>query len=83
MVLDRVPTGKKENPFFWHLRKGGFLSSNLGWDSLDSENEFPGPLGPGAPKVQNGVEKALFDSFLDFREAWELIFELFLQLSAR
>ena len=22
-----------------------------------SENEFPGPLGPGAQKVENGVEK--------------------------
>ena len=23
----------------------------------ESENEFPGPLGPGAQKVENGVEK--------------------------
>ena len=24
---------------------------------FESEHEFPGPLGPGAPKVENGVEK--------------------------
>ena len=64
----------------------------------ESENEFPGALGPGAQKVQTGVEKESisrivdFDSFLDSvldlfgpwnREAQEPIFRLYLQLRAR
>ena len=46
----------------------------------ESENEFPGPLGPGAPKVRNGGNKKVkideklsnltrFGSVLDFLDA--------------
>ena len=65
----------------------------------ESENEFLGPLGPGAQKVENGVEKELkstvfqlfwlfFDSVSNFlgpgsERSRELIFRLFFQLWAQ
>ena len=36
---------------------GGHLGCSGPKLQIEFENEFPGPLGPGGPKVQNGVEK--------------------------
>ena len=40
------------------LLKYDFPVHGLG-PKLESESEFQGPLGPGARKVENGVEKGL------------------------
>ena len=85
-----------KTPYYWESvdqLQQSFGPFGPKWLEKESENEFPGPLGPGAQEVANGVEKEVnstvfqlfglfFDSVFDFwglgaERPWELIFGLF------